>query len=60
MLLVLFIGSLLPYIEGLDSWLFDGILDDPYEEVIVVSVLLWCTLMGTHAKLMWLWMYPKP
>lgn len=34
MLLHIFVGSLLPYIEGLDSWLFEGMLDDPYEEVI--------------------------
>lgn len=33
MLLHMFIGSLLPYVEGLDSWLFEGTLDDPYEEV---------------------------
>ncbi|XP_050363189.1 uncharacterized protein LOC126782071 isoform X2 [Argentina anserina] len=33
MLLYLFIGSILPYIEGLDSWLFEGTLDDPYEEM---------------------------
>ncbi|XP_058069305.1 uncharacterized protein LOC131218651 isoform X2 [Magnolia sinica] len=33
MLLVLFVGSLLPYIEGLDSWLYDGTLDDPFEEL---------------------------
>ncbi|XP_008795985.2 gamma-tubulin complex component 5-like isoform X1 [Phoenix dactylifera] len=33
MLLVLFVGSLLPYLEGLDSWLYDGTLDDPYEEM---------------------------
>ncbi|KAF4379084.1 hypothetical protein F8388_022171 [Cannabis sativa] len=33
MLLYMFIGSLLPYIEGLDSWLFEGTLDDPYEEM---------------------------
>ncbi|XP_062101066.1 uncharacterized protein LOC133806986 [Humulus lupulus] len=33
MLLYIFIGSLLPYIEGLDSWLFEGTLDDPYEEM---------------------------
>ncbi|KAM5564734.1 gamma-tubulin complex component 5 [Rosa sericea] len=33
MLLHLFIGSILPYIEGLDSWLFEGTLDDPYEEM---------------------------
>jgi gamma-tubulin complex component 5 len=29
----MYVGSLLPYIEGLDSWLFDGILDDPSDEV---------------------------
>ncbi|KAL5558187.1 hypothetical protein UlMin_034398 [Ulmus minor] len=33
MLLHIFIGSLLPYIEGLDSWLFEGTLDDPFEEM---------------------------
>ncbi|CAN6343619.1 unnamed protein product [Urochloa humidicola] len=33
MLLVLFVGSLLPYLQCLDSWLYDGILDDPYEEM---------------------------
>jgi gamma-tubulin complex component 5 len=33
MLLVIFAGSLLPYLQCLDSWLYDGILDDPYEEV---------------------------
>jgi hypothetical protein len=33
MLLVIFVGSLLPYLRCLDSWLYDGILDDPYEEV---------------------------
>ncbi|GAY39447.1 hypothetical protein CUMW_044420 [Citrus unshiu] len=33
MLLHIFVGSLLPYIEGLDSWLFEGMLDDPYEEM---------------------------
>lgn len=48
MLLVLFIGCLLPYIEGLDSWLFDGTLDDPYEEVIVVLVLFMMLYWGTH------------
>jgi len=35
MLLQMFAGSLLPYIEGLDSWLFEGTLDDPCEEVSV-------------------------
>lgn len=34
MLLHIFVGSLLPYIEGLDSWLFEGTLDDPFEEVV--------------------------
>ncbi|GAV69020.1 Spc97_Spc98 domain-containing protein [Cephalotus follicularis] len=33
MLLHIFVGSLLPCIEGLDSWLFEGILDDPFEEM---------------------------
>ncbi|KAL2538053.1 Spc97/Spc98 family of spindle pole body (SBP) component [Forsythia ovata] len=33
MLLYILLGSLLPYIEGLDSWLFEGTLDDPFEEI---------------------------
>ncbi|XAR61839.1 hypothetical protein NMG60_11016363 [Bertholletia excelsa] len=33
MLLYIFVGSLLPYIEGLDSWLFEGSLDDPFDEM---------------------------
>ncbi|CAI9786567.1 unnamed protein product [Fraxinus pennsylvanica] len=33
MLLYILVGSLLPYIEGLDSWLFEGTLDDPFEEM---------------------------
>ncbi|KAL2512973.1 Spc97/Spc98 family of spindle pole body (SBP) component [Abeliophyllum distichum] len=33
MLLYILMGSLLPYIEGLDSWLFEGTLDDPFEEM---------------------------
>lgn len=33
MLLYIFTGSLLPYVEGLDSWLFEGTLDDPFEEM---------------------------
>ncbi|XP_043689924.1 gamma-tubulin complex component 5-like isoform X2 [Telopea speciosissima] len=33
MLLYIFVGSLLPYIEGVDSWLYDGTLDDPFEEL---------------------------
>lgn len=39
MLLYLFVGSVLPYIEGLDSWLYEGILDDPFEEVIEIPVV---------------------
>lgn len=41
MLLHIFVGSLLPYIEGLDSWLFEGSLDDPFEEVIVIKNLFY-------------------
>lgn len=33
MLLYVFVGCLLPYIEVLDSWIFEGILDDPFEEM---------------------------
>ncbi|CAK7323914.1 unnamed protein product [Dovyalis caffra] len=33
MLLNMFVGSIIPYIEGLDSWLFEGALDDPFEEM---------------------------
>ncbi|OMP08438.1 Spc97/Spc98 [Corchorus olitorius] len=33
MVIHIFVGSLLPYIEGLDSWLFEGTLDDPFEEM---------------------------
>ncbi|CAJ1973361.1 unnamed protein product [Sphenostylis stenocarpa] len=33
MVLYMYVGSLLPYIEGLDSWLFEGILDDPFGEM---------------------------
>lgn len=40
MLLHIFVGSLLPYFEGLDSWLFEGTLDDPFEEVNVTNYLL--------------------
>lgn len=39
MLLQIFAGSLLPYVEGLDSWLFEGTLDDPFEEVGVLGVV---------------------
>lgn len=35
MLLFVFVGSLLPYIEGLDSWLYEGTLDDPCNEVML-------------------------
>ncbi|KFK42428.1 hypothetical protein AALP_AA2G254900 [Arabis alpina] len=37
MLLQIFAGSLLPYVEGLDSWLFDGTLDDPFEELFFTA-----------------------
>lgn len=37
MVLYMYVGSLLPYIEGLDSWLFEGILDDPFGEVMVIE-----------------------
>ncbi|XP_074285780.1 uncharacterized protein LOC141611191 isoform X2 [Silene latifolia] len=33
LLLYLFVGSLLPYIECLDSWIHEGIIDDPYNEL---------------------------
>lgn len=33
MMLHAFVSSILPYIEGLDSWLYEGILDDPFEEM---------------------------
>ncbi|KAJ7958118.1 Gamma-tubulin complex component [Quillaja saponaria] len=33
MVLHMYLGSLLPYIEGLDSWLFEGTLDDPFDEM---------------------------
>jgi len=35
----MYVGSLLPYIESLDSWLFEGILDDPFGEVMVIEIL---------------------
>lgn len=44
MLLQIFAGTLLPYIEGLDSWLFEGTLDDPFGEVRVCIYLLWLFL----------------
>ncbi|XP_039002538.1 gamma-tubulin complex component 5 isoform X2 [Hibiscus syriacus] len=37
MLIHIFVGSLLPYIEGLDTWLFEGILDDPFEEMFLYA-----------------------
>lgn len=40
MLLYILVGSLLPYIETLDSWLFQGTLDDPFDEVFIFSYLL--------------------
>lgn len=40
MVLYMYVGSLLPYIEGLDSWLFEGILDDPSDEVMVIESLI--------------------
>ena len=39
MLLQIFAGTLLPYIEGLDSWLFEGTLDDPFGEVPVLAIV---------------------
>ncbi|KAL4590979.1 hypothetical protein LXL04_003927 [Taraxacum kok-saghyz] len=33
MLLYIFVSCLLPYIEVLDSWIFEGILDDPFQEM---------------------------
>lgn len=54
MLLHIFVGSLLPYIEELDSWVFEGILDDPFEEVnfLVISFyacLYFCILIATSS-----------
>lgn len=37
MLLHLFVESVLPYIQGLDSWLYEGILNDPNEEVVLTT-----------------------
>nr|AAF79606.1 F5M15.11 [Arabidopsis thaliana] len=37
MLLQIFAGSLLPYVESLDSWLFEGTLDDPFEELFFTA-----------------------
>ncbi|KAH0938780.1 hypothetical protein HID58_006241 [Brassica napus] len=37
MLLQIFAGTLLPYIEGLDSWLFEGTLDDPFGELFFTA-----------------------
>lgn len=37
MLLAIFAESLLPYLEVLDTWLYEGILDDPYEEMFFYS-----------------------
>lgn len=48
MLLHIFVGSLLPYIEELDSWVFEGILDDPFEEVSFLGFL--CILVYTFVS----------
>lgn len=40
MLLYIFVACLLPYIEVLDSWIFEGILDDPFHEVSLPLQLL--------------------
>lgn len=48
MLLHIFVGSLLPYIEELDSWVFEGILDDPFEEVTFLGFL--CMLVYTFVS----------
>ncbi|KAK4390603.1 Gamma-tubulin complex component 5 [Sesamum angolense] len=37
MLLYILVGSLLPYIESLDCWLFQGTLDDPFDEMFFVA-----------------------
>ncbi|KAL3840367.1 hypothetical protein ACJIZ3_024958 [Penstemon smallii] len=37
MLLYVLVSSLLPYIEGLDAWIFQGTLDDPFEEMFFVA-----------------------
>lgn len=47
MMLYMYVGSLLPYIEGLDSWLFEGILDDPFGEVMVIEILI---LLGERSS----------
>lgn len=33
MLVYILIRTLLPYVEVLDSWIFGGTLEDPFEEV---------------------------
>lgn len=38
MLLFVFVGGLLPYIESLDSWLYEGTLDDPFDEVMLYMI----------------------
>ena len=48
MLLYIFTGSLLPYVEGLDSWLFEGTLDDPFEEVILHESCIVYLLVGAR------------
>ncbi|KAL6548858.1 hypothetical protein OROHE_008703 [Orobanche hederae] len=37
MILYILVGSFLPYIESLDSWIFHGTLDDPFDEMFFVA-----------------------
>ncbi|KAL6493214.1 hypothetical protein OROGR_032973 [Orobanche gracilis] len=37
MVLYILVGSFLPYIEILDSWIFHGTLDDPFDEMFFVA-----------------------
>lgn len=41
MLVYIFVGSLLPYIEVLDSWLYEGTLCDTHKEVSYICCV--CT-----------------
>ena len=45
-LVAIFTGTILPYIDGLHSWLCEGTLDDPYDEVVsytyIFKVYLLC------------------
>lgn len=56
MLLHIFVGSLLPYVEALDSWLFEGSLDDPFEEVIVIKDMFYIEKLRTVLR----WTYKHP